>query len=562
MKWSRMRRLLTEPVPIHRLSAHLFFACFVWPVLTIIGAAWALKHVPYRQVSWPQAFSVMFGVTLLRLPDLVLVGAIFFGLSAFIFKRFGTERGHGRFEEIRFGLEPLVTFVIAIAGIAVWYPAVLSQPLFVPVDFLPVAGVLGLLIGAGVLGIIVTGRSGKRLQLACALLAVAVLSPGVLWLRTTLERSFGAPPTVLLLGVDSISHVDDLSPLMTWVERDGGTWYERAVTPGLFTNPVWTSILTLKPVHEHRIFHTFERMRASDAALLQAARAQGYRTIGAFSDQLTAAVGRAAGFDEDRSGPVGWRQLMLPMVANSSLLVPVIGAALPRPWPGASLSNEAGTFTYDVRREIRSLLRAGREGERTFVAAHLTYVHLPAYPSSLELTLPELKAILRAPADRIRDRTLDWQDRDRPDDPLPLGLWKIRHVQQAIQREVTDAGYLKQGGRLVVFSDHGNRNSLNPENFGEERYHHVALATFGLPGLCPTEPISLIDIGRLLGISDVRHEPVVELAMSKPDDWPKLFENSKLRWSGEVDFDEAFLAELFAGLKKHEPYPNAPRCPQ
>jgi hypothetical protein len=257
---------------------------------------------------------------------------------------------------------------------------------------------------------------------------------------------------------------------------------------------------------------------------------------------------------------VGWRQLLLPIVANSSLLVPVLGSALPRPWPGASPSNEAGTFAYDLRREVRSLLRAGREGQPTFVAAHLTYIHLPVYPSALELTLSEFLAVMKVPARMVRDRTFDWQDLDLPGDPLPLNQWKIRRLQSVIRSEVTDARYLQQGGRMVLFSDHGSRGDLTMENFQNSQYHHVVLATFGLPPQCPKEPISLIDIGRLIGFSDVRAEPAVEFALPERDQWPELVRSARLRWSGDVDLDEKLLAPSFADLRGHHPWSTAGPC--
>jgi hypothetical protein len=562
MPLSRVRRVLLEPVPIYRWTAHAIFACVVWPVLTIACTAYSLKRMPYYSVTWPQAFQAATVGTVIRLPDLILTGAIFFGLSAFIFRRYAVESRPGRRAKVRLFLEPVVTFVGTCVCIAVWYPGVLSQPLFLPLDFLPVYWLLLLMAAVVAVGIVITGRRGRRVRLAIALFAVGLLSPGPLWLRTVVERAFGDPPTAILLGVDSISFSDDLTPVANWVRADGGTWYDRAVTPGLFTNAVWTSILTQQPIRTHRIYHTFQRMRAEDAVLLHDARRQGYRTIGMFYDQLTAAPGPTAGFDENRSGPMGWRQLLLPMVANSSLIVPVIGSAFPRPWPGASPSNEAGTFTYDLSREIRSLLRAGKDGQRTFVAGHLTYVHLPVYPSVLELSPAEFKAVLMAPASSVRDRTIDWQDKDQPDDPVPLNHWKMRRVQTVIQHEVTNSGYLKGGGHLVLFSDHGSRVSLNYETFGDERYHHVLLATFGLPPRCPAEPISLIDIGRLLGFSDIHAEPALEFAFPEPGTWPVFFSTVKLQWSGPVDMDEKLSAQVFAGLRKHDPWPNAPRCAQ
>ena len=560
MTHSRIHRLLHTPVPvpqIRRWSAHVIFAAIAWPCLTTLGTAFALAMMPYYAVSLGQALLAGAAGTLLRLPDMILVGAIFFGLSGFIFSRLGAEPRAGRGGAARLFLEPVVTFVIGCFGIAVWYPAVLSQPLFELFATLPVAGLLLLLAALGLVGVVVTGRSGMRMKLAAALFAVGLLSPGPQWLRARIEPFFGAAPSVVLLGVDSISHSDDIAPLADWVKAGGGTWYERAVTPGLFTNAVWTSILTMRPVREHGVFHGFQRVQRADATLLHTARSRGYRTIAHFTDQLTAAVGSSAGFDEDHSGPVGWRQVLLPMVANSSVLVPVLGPALPRPWPGASPSNEAGTFTYDVRREVRQILRAGAKGERTFVAAHLTYTHLPAYPGSLEMSMTEIKAVLRAPAWTVRDRTIDWQDVDGPDDPLPLNQWKIRRLQTVIQREVSDAQFLQQGGQLVLFSDHGSRRSVTLDNFKDHRYHHVLLATFGLAPRCPAEPISLIDIGGLMGFSDSRAEPTLEFTFAGPEQWPELFRTARLRWSGDVDLDETLLAQVFVGLRRHTPWPVA-----
>jgi hypothetical protein len=275
-----------------------------------------------------------------------------------------------------------------------------------------------------------------------------------------------------------------------------------------------------------------------------------------FPDQLSSAVGSSAGFEEDRSGPIGWRQLLLPVVANNSFLLPVLRPALPRLWPAGSQPNEAGTFTYDVRREIRAILRAGHSGQRTLVAAHLTYTHLPAYPASLDLSAAEIWRLARAPAGTIRDRSLDWQDVDRPGDPLHLLRWKVDHLQRVIHAEVSAAQYLERGGQLVVFSDHGNRAGMTVENFTDERYHHVVLATFGVPPGCPQHPVSLIDIGSLVGLSDESAEPSVEFVLSAPEQWPALVASARLRWAGDVDLDPGLLGGIFTGLRRHEPWPD------
>jgi hypothetical protein len=358
----------------------------------------------------------------------------------------------------------------------------------------------------------------------------------------------------VVLGLDSLSHHDDIAPLKTWTNARRGTWYEHAVAPGLLTNAVWSSILTMKPVSAHRVFHTFERLTVP-SAFLAAARAKGYRTVSVFPDQLTCAVGSRAGFDDDRSGPVGWRQLLLPIVANNSLLLPIVKPVFPRLWPMTSPSNLAGTFTYDVRREIRGILRAGSDEGRTLVAAHLTYTHLAAYPKSFDLSWSELRDVARAPARLVEDRSFDWQDVDRPTDPIPLQRWKLNFLQEVIREEVESAGFLDGERELVIFSDHGHRRGLSEETFQDERYHRVLLATFGRPARCADAPISLIDIGALLGFSDRRADPVVEFAIAPLNIWPALMKSARFQWAGDVDLDAGLLAEVFAGLRRHTPWP-------
>ncbi|HEX6974364.1 MAG TPA: hypothetical protein VF147_08185 [Vicinamibacterales bacterium] len=550
-------RVLSTPISLprlHRRSAHIVFACVVWPLLTIVGAAVTLFRLPYYAVTEEQGLLAGLAGTLLRLPDMLLVGAVCFGGSFFLFRRLGADARPGRIGGWILLLEPAAMFVALVAGMALWYPAVLSQPLLALIARLPAAGALMVLWAVVALCVIVTGRPGKRFRLAAILLAAGVLTPGALWLRTTLESFGGSPPSVLVLGVDSLSFEDDIGGLRNWTKAQGGTWYEHAVAPGLLTNAVWSSILTMEPVRTHGVFHAFQRFPAGRATFLDAARAKGYRTISVFPDQLTCAVGSRAGFDEDRSGPVGWRQLLLPIIANNSFLLPVVGAALPRPWPGASPSNESGTFTYDVRREIRALLRAGESGQRTMVVSHLTYTHLPAFPSSLLLSWKEIGALLRAPAWSIVDRSLDWQDRGRPEDPLPLRSWKLDYLLRTIESEVGAANYLGQGGQLVLLSDHGDRDGLFIGTFTRERYHHVILATFGLPSRCADAPISLIDVGALLGLRDQQSDPSVEFILSAPRQWPVLVLTAHPRWRGDVDLDEKLLGEIFRGLQRHRPW--------
>ncbi|HEX6260056.1 MAG TPA: hypothetical protein VFZ51_05325 [Woeseiaceae bacterium] len=535
-----------------RRSAHILFALGVWPLLTVVGTAITLLNNPYVGISDGMALQAAAAGVALRLPDMLLSGAIVFCLSGFIFGRFGPETRGRQFGFGRLLLEPSLAFVAIVGGAAMTYPAVLSLPLLLAISRLPAVAAIALLLSLVIAGACIAAARGKRMQLAAALLALGILSPAPLTVRASLERLFGRPAEIVLLGLDSLSHHDHIEPLEAWTEARGGTWYEHPVAPGLLTNAVWTSILTMKPVSAHRIFHTFQRPVESPA-LLTAARAKGYFTVAIFPDQVTSSVGSRSGFDEDRSGAIGWRQVLLPAVANNAILIPIVRPAFPRTWPLTSPPNQAGTFTYDVRWEIRGILRAGAPGRRTFVASHLTYTHLAAYPRSFDLSRSELRGVMRAPGRLIADRSFDWQDTDRPTDPIPLQQWKLNFLQRVIQEEVESAHYLENGRTLIVFSDHGHRLGLSEYTFQDERYHRVLLATFGLPARCPREPISLIDVGVLLGFSDTDADPVVEFAIAPSDIWPALMKSAKLSFDGDVDLDPALLDKVFAGLLRHRP---------
>jgi hypothetical protein len=542
-----------RPVYATRLSAHSVFATLIWPGLTVLGTTITLMNQPYFSVDDSVAFQAAVAGVALSLPEMVLAGIIIFGISGFIFSRFGPDMRSRRFGFVRLGLEPLLAFTGVLAGIAISYPAVLSGSLLVPFSRLPVVAVIVLLMGVAGVGGLLAARSGKRLHLATALMALGILSPVPMMMRAALEGVGRHPSDAVVLGLDSLSHHDDTAALKSWTNARHGTWYEYAVAPGLLTNAVWSSILTMKPVSTHRVFHTFEPL-AMPSAFLSAARAKGYHTVAVFPDQLTCAVGSRSGFDEDRSGPVGWRQLLLPIVANNSFLVPIVRPVFPRVWPLASPANQAGTFTYDVRREIRGILRSGSRGRRTLVAAHLTYTHLSAYPSSFDLSWTELWNVARSPAHLVHDRSFDWQDVDRPTDPIQLQRWKLGFLQRTIRDEVESARYLENGHELIIFSDHGHRRGLSVETFQDERYHRVLLATFGRPARCPRNPISLIDIGALLGLSESRAEPVVEFALAPLNVWPALMKSARFQWAGDVVLDSRLLAEIFDGLLRHRPW--------
>ncbi|NOT27198.1 MAG: hypothetical protein HOP16_13965 [Acidobacteria bacterium] len=394
---------------------------------------------------------------------------------------------------------------------------------------------------------------GRRLKLALALGTLGLLAP-VTSVMVTAVRGSDRPSELVLLGLDSVAQTDDVGSLREFVATRGGAWYQRAVAPGLLTNAVWASVMTMKPVREHGVFQTFQPFPRNQAKLLQSARAAGFYTVSVFSDQITCAIGSQAGFDEDRSGPIGWRQMMLTAVQNSSVFLPLFRPILSgAPWSAAPV-NHAGTYTYDLTREVREILTSGVPGRKTFVAAHLTYLHLAAYPRAFDLSGHELWRMAQARAGSLRDRSFYWQDSDLPTDPVPLHRWKLARLQRVIRETVESTGFL-DGGRLLIFSDHGERTGLTPETIGDPRFHHVLLASFGLPVANVDQPRSLADIGSLLGLSPPQaSDPVVEFINPPPELWPSLTASARPRWSGQVDVDPVLLGLVFKSLKSHRPW--------
>jgi hypothetical protein len=315
----------------------------------------------------------------------------------------------------------------------------------------------------------------------------------------------------------------------------------------------------MRPIHEHGAFQTFQAFpETPTATLLKEAQQKGYWTIGVFPDQLTSWVGSQAGFDEDRSGPLGWRHLVTFYVQNSSLFLPLVRPLFPHlPFSDAP-PNHSGTFTYNVNRELNEIFSAHTPGRKTFVAAHLTYLHTPCFPKYFELSWKERLEILRAKVWSVKDRSFDWQDVHLPTDPFRLREWKIKRLLAAVSRTVDETQFLERGGSLILFSDHGDRVGLNMENFWRAQYHHVLFVTFGLPQRDPTRPISLLEIGALLGFAPfaTTFPPVVELSLAQAMEWHTLIRSGHLHKDGTVTFDLQLLTDLFRQLRVYRPWPQ------
>jgi hypothetical protein len=544
-----------------RLGPYALMVFVVWPLASLLMAALEIRELPYYAVSPGQALlGAAAGVAILA-RDFFVVGVLALAVCILCF---ATLAACGLVDDTNrrtLAAEPVVLFLAAFFGIALAYPTVVSHPVLsfagtYPV--LPVTAGLGLAAVAAAMA-----RAGARrggIVVVIVLLIGLAVPQAVLRGRQPAAVQPGRAPLVVL-GLDSLSYDDDLSPLASLGERHAGTWYTHAVTPGLLTNAVWTSILLARPVREHGIFYTFQGFPDAPSTLITRARAAGFRTVSVFPDQITCAVGSQAGFDEDRSGPIGWRQLATQLVENASLLLPVVRPLLPPAMLGRIPANHAGTFTYDVDRELDAIFGEGDAGGRALIVSHLTYLHHPRFPSYAELTPEERRHIWWAPAGQVRDWSFNWQDRHASPSGFELRTWKAKRLMTAVGAAIERTHFLApdRGGQLLVLADHGERVGLTPNTFWKAGYHHVPLLTIGLPARPdPAAPVSLLDVSNLIGLApeDAPHDPAVEFIMAPPAQWPQLVRTLQLGWDGSVALDPSLMAQVFRGLRLHRPWPE------
>jgi hypothetical protein len=542
-----------------RLVPHALVIFCVWPLVSLLMAAVEIRELPYYAVSPVQALlGAAAGVVILT-RDFVVTGVIGLAVSSVCFGMLAACRLVTDTSRRAIAAEPVILFLSAFFGIALYYPTVVAHPVLTiargyPV--LPVTAALGVAAVAAAMAR-AGGLRGGVVAIVALLIGILLPQPVV---RPWRHAAVSGRAPLVVLGLDSLSYDDDLGALESIAERHAGTWYTHAVTPGLLTNAVWTSILLARPVREHGVFHTFQSFPAASDTLVTRARQAGFRTVSVFPDQITCGVGSEAGFDENRSGPMGWRQLATQLVENASLLLPVVRPVLPQAVLGSVPANHAGTFAYDVDRELDGIFAEGDARGRALVVSHLTYLHHPRFPSYPELTPAERRRIWWSPASQARDWSFDWQDSHASPD-FALRTWKVRRLTTAVTAAIERTKFLapERGGQLLVLADHGNRVGLTPNTFWKPGYHHVPLLTVGLPARSdPDAPISLLDIESLIGLApnEAPHDPAVEFIVAPPAQWPVLVRTVHLGWDGSVSLDPTLLAQVFQGLRLHRPWPE------
>jgi hypothetical protein len=464
-----------------------------------------------------------------------------------------------------------LTAAALLCGVVLELPEALNHPALAALQGLTVVRAwvvvaLGTAAAAGALGFLSRSRALalRRLASAAALAAVGFAAA-----RTLPDggRETAGSRGRIVLGLDSISEEDPLDPLRALAAEAGGTWYQRAVTPGLLTNAVWTSIVTSRLPSETGVFFTFQTpdWEKLPQSLPARAHAAGLGTCAYFSDQLTMHLGADLPFDRNRSGPRGWLQPATAALKDAGWFLPLVLAHLPA-IPGARTPpNQGGTYTYSLARELSELLTCRVPGADALVLAHLDYLHQARYPGMADLGPGERARVRAATVGALVDESIHWQYPEKPGEPLKIYGWKLSHLQRTLAAVVARTQVLdpRLGNQLVLLSDHGRRVGLTPENFGEARYWHVLLVTFGVPPREASRPISLLEVPALLGLPAPGRAgpaaPVVEYTTVTTDEWKELLRGSKLLLNGRAELSPGVLAKAGARLSRFEPYAPAPQ---
>jgi len=552
----------------------LSFAVFwfgIWPFFAVLAGAVDVVERPLTATMphWVAFGGVCAGL-LYTASEFLACAAFLYAVSLVVFSLCDPGEITDRRWLVRLA-EPAVALCGIAFGVATEYPALLNHPAFTPLRRLHVyqaylvAG-LSVWLFALLLGRV---RRNTRAYIRYSVVAITFIAVGVAITRMPLAGSdrHGSQDSTVILGLDSMAQSMNVSTLRNLSKQHGGAYYEHAVTPGLLTNSVWASLMMHRPVHETGVVLIFQTpdWNQSDFHLVREAKRRGYETWAYFDDQTTCYVGSTGDFDHNHSSPTGWLQMATSTFKNGSLLIPFILSRLPEVPFARTPRNQAATYAYDLRAEMRAILTSGQGSRPTLVLAHLDYLHFPAYPRLSELTTSQRRLLFAAPVSALQDFSDHWQYPSPEDEPLGLYLWKIQNLQRVVVEEIEATGFLnpERRNRLAIFSDHGMRIRLTTSNFGQRGYYEVPLITFGVPARNVSEPISTLDIPSLFGFEDSSHnkpaEPVVEYVdMQSMEEWQRAIQKARWGMDGRVEFSEDIVAKYKAALKAYRPYDKTP----
>jgi hypothetical protein len=540
----------------------------LWPALAIHFAADSLAATPLFAGVEPAAlrWGMTAGAVQLWREHLV-VGLVLAAVTVGVALASGGRESGSRLLQLAGGVGDGALVALALAaGIALEYPATLRHPGWTLLLPLPVCAAQCVQLAVlAALGLVLGRRRGTPLRHVAVAAGLVVI--GLAAARGPAVGRAGARSGVrLLLGIDSLSRAEIGEQFRALAVRRGGSYYARAVTPGLLTNVVWASVLTSHRPSELGVFFTFQapdwgRMPPN---LVERARDAGLHTVAFFADQFTMQLGADLPFDEDRSGPRGWRQVATCAVKDAGLFLPIVLPYLPRIRGATAPANQEGTFAFSLRRELADVLTAGRDGGPSLVLAHLDYLHQPRYPGLSELTPQERARVRQAKVAAVIDKSIDWQYPPTEGEPVDVYRWKLANLGHVVVEAIEASGFTDPARKnaLVLFSDHGPRTGLMPGDFAHESYYGVPLLTFGLPARDVDAPISLLDLASLVGLpSPLRPdpaEPVVEYVNVTNDEWAQFVREGHPLLDGGVTLPRALLSRIGSRLLAFRPYAGKP----
>lgn len=530
-----------------------------------------MEYPSTRYVPGWVAFPGLAVGVLYLLPEFLVATSVLFLLSSAVF--LALSRGDAAPGNRRL-LEPVSAFLGISLGVALEFPAILNNPLFVlfrDKTLLQAYILLGvLLILCGLLRYSLLRPRAMLVRALLANLVFAALGWGLTQLPVPPYDSAVNQGSTVILGIDSLGMRMEIGALGDFSREQGGTFYQHAVTPGLLTNAVWTAILQHRPIHQTGTLLIFQSpdWSRSPFNLVREAQRRGFQTWSFFTGQNTIYVGSMAGFDHDRSGAMGWLQNATSAAKNGSVLLPLLISRLPQLPFSRIPANQSATYSFDLRAMVRSIMTSHQGSKPVLAVAHLGYLHDETYPRFADLPSGYRSVLLKARVDSLRDFGGEWTLPIVPGDSIDLNSWKVQNVQTVVIEEIRKLGFLapQNRNRLLLFSDHGKRTLLNNDNFTRPVFYEVPLITFGLPARDVQEPISLLDIASLIGIDDpslpARAAPVVEYVnMRTMDEFTNAVLGAEWLADGRINMRPEVTEKFLGLLKSYNPFADPGAVP-
>lgn len=336
----------------------------------------------------------------------------------------------------------------------------------------------------GMLGVSLTAQGPLRFRALAGIgfaillpagLTYLLILPGELDLPVASASAPAAPPSIYLIGFDSLDGDASMKALQKSGETSGGRLYANAFTTLPSTHPAWNSILTgLYPMN-HRVRFFFESpeeglARAHFLPYLLKERAS-YQTLFASDQPETSYFLGDHGFDHLLVDTIGWESHLRSIILNH-FVFPALW--LNNPWVEAlsgETLNSPSLFNYNMARFFNFTFKKMSRlpnGPR-FLALHNCFLHSPIrltgaeirqIPNYLELTPEDFSYwAWPAPGDPPLSTPSGWIN------PYYVRRSELLEFIPLLLKDMKTKGYL-ENGTAVFLSDHGERFAKGHEIYG------------------------------------------------------------------------------------------------